>query len=112
MKSVLISIMAALGLASASASAMAAQMPATANDKCVACHAVDVKKVGPAFVDVAKKYKGDKDAVKKISASIKSGGKFGWNYGQMPPRGLASRATDADVDTMAKFIVSLNKGAK
>ncbi len=109
MKSALITILSTLGLASA---AMAVEMPATAQDKCVACHAVDVKKVGPAFVDVAKKYKGDKDAVKKISANIKSGGKFGWNYGQMPARGLASRATDADVAIMAKFIVGLNKGAK
>ncbi len=108
MKAVLISIL-SLGLAS---SAMAVEMPATAKDKCVACHAIDHKVVGPAFIDVAKKYKGDKDAVKKISASIKSGGKFGWNYGQMPPRGLSSRATDADVATMAKFIVGLNKGAK
>ncbi|HEY5993583.1 MAG TPA: c-type cytochrome [Gallionellaceae bacterium] len=111
MKSILISIMAALGLA-ASTFALAVEMPAVGKEKCAACHDVKVKKVGPAFMDVSKKYKGDKDAVQKISASIKSGGKFGWNLGQMPARGLGSRATDADVDTMAKFIAGLAKGKK
>ncbi len=110
MKTVLISLMAALGLASSAA--FAVEMPAAGKEKCAACHAVDTKKVGPAFIDVSKKYKGDKDAVKKISASIKSGGKFGWNYGQMPPRGLSSKATDADIAVMAKFIAGLAKGAK
>ena len=31
-------------------------------DGCAACHAVDKKIVGPAYIDVAAKYKGDKDA--------------------------------------------------
>ena len=31
-------------------------------DGCAACHAIDKKVVGPAYQDVAAKYKGDKDA--------------------------------------------------
>ena len=33
---------------------------------CTACHAVDKKMVGPAYKDVAKKYKGQADAAAKL----------------------------------------------
>jgi len=108
MKSVVIGLLAALGLMAATA--QAADLPAVGKKKCGACHTVDKKLVGPAFMDVSRKYKGDKKAVEKISASIKSGGKFGWNYGKMPARGLASSATDEDIKVMAKFIAGLAKG--
>ena len=42
---------------------------------CMACHAVDKKVVGPAYKDVAAKYKGDKAAVATLAAKIKAGGK-------------------------------------
>ena len=35
---------------------------------CVACHAVDKKVIGPAYKEVAAKYKGDKDAATKLAA--------------------------------------------
>ncbi len=35
-------------------------------DGCAACHAIDKKIVGPAYQDVAAKYKGDKDAPAKL----------------------------------------------
>lgn len=108
MKSVVIGLLAALGLMAATAQA-APQMPAVGKKKCAACHMVDKKLVGPAFMDVSKKYKGDKNAVKKISASIKSGGSFGWKYGKMPARGLASSASDADIKEMATFIAGLSR---
>lgn len=41
--------------------------------KCVACHDVDKKKVGPAFKDVAAKYKGDKGAAAKVVEKMKEG---------------------------------------
>ena len=37
-------------------------------DGCAACHAVDKKIVGPAYQDVAAKYRGDKDALTKLVA--------------------------------------------
>lgn len=40
---------------------------------CLNCHAVDTKKVGPAFKDVAAKYKDNKNAVGDLSAKLKSG---------------------------------------
>jgi cytochrome c len=106
MKTVLATLIATAGFALAG-SALAAAMPAVGQQKCGACHAVDHKVVGPAFKDVAAKYKGKKDAAELIAKSIKTGGSFGWKYGAMPPRGLG--ASDADVDTMSKFIAGLDK---
>jgi cytochrome c len=37
------------------------------------CHAIDKKIVGPAYVDVAAKYKNDKNAVAMLSKKVKEG---------------------------------------
>lgn len=73
---------------------------------CLACHKIEKKVVGPAWKDVSAKYKGDKNAAATIASHIKSGGSFGWKFGVMPARG-GSKISDADVDSLAKFIASL-----
>ena len=40
---------------------------------CLTCHAVDQKKVGPAYKDVAAKYKGDANAAGMLAAKLKDG---------------------------------------
>ena len=40
---------------------------------CLGCHDIAKKKVGPAFKDVAAKYKGDKTAEGNLMAKIKEG---------------------------------------
>lgn len=85
--------------------AMAVDMPADGKAKCGACHKIDTKLVGPAWKDVAAKYKGQKDAEATLIANITKGGKFGWNMGQMTPRGLG--ANDEQIKGLAKFILSL-----
>ena len=40
---------------------------------CLNCHEMDKKKVGPAYKDVAAKYKGNKDAEATLVAKIKEG---------------------------------------
>lgn len=86
--------------------------PAMANldlakkSNCMACHTVDKKLVGPAYLDVAKKYAGDKDAVKKLSAKVKAGGKDVWGPVPMPPNAAVK---DADIETLVKWILA---GAK
>ena len=104
MKSIIVSMAVAAGLMVAG-SAMAVDMPAEGKAKCSACHNVDSKKVGPAWMDVAKKYAGDKDAASKIAANVTKGGAFGWKMGTMPPKGMG--ATDAEVQSLAKFIAGL-----
>lgn len=87
-------------------SAMAVDMPPEGKAKCSACHAVDKKIIGPAWMEVSKKYKGDTEAASKIAANVTKGGKFGWNMGVlMPARGLG--ANDAEIQKLATFIVGL-----
>ena len=44
-----------------------------AKGKCMGCHDVEKKKVGPSFKDVAAKYKGDKGADAKVVEKMKEG---------------------------------------
>src|SRR5437764_1298301 len=54
-------------------------------DGCAACHGIDKKIVGPAYVDVAAKYKGDAGAQAKLTQKIKAGGAGVWGPIPMPP---------------------------
>ncbi len=107
MKSIIASIVATAGLIIAG-SALAVDMPPAGKAKCGTCHTIDKKLIGPAWIDVSKKYKGDKQAASKIAANITKGGAFGWNLGvAMPPKGLG--ATDAEIKSLSEFIAGLAK---
>lgn len=71
---------------------------------CLACHAMDQKKIGPAFKDVAAKYAKDKDAALKLAASIKAGGAGKWGPIPMPAQAALS---EADAKTLAAWILSI-----
>jgi len=81
-------------------------MALAAKGNCLACHKIDSRLVGPAWKDVAAKYRNDANAVGTIASHIKSGGTFGWKLGTMPPRG-GSKISDTDVTTLARFIAGL-----
>ena len=89
-----------------SGTALAAE-PAAGKARCNMCHALDKKIVGPSFMDISKKYKGDPGAAAKMAANITKGGAFGWKLTNMPPRGMG--ATDAEIKAMAEYIASLAK---
>ena len=69
---------------------------------CMACHAVDKKVVGPAYKDVAAKYKGDKAAVATLAAKIKTGGKGVWGEVPMPPNNV----TPEEATKLATWVLS------
>jgi cytochrome c5/cytochrome c551/c552 len=75
-------------------------------DGCAACHAVDRKIVGPAFQDVAAKYKGDKDALAKLTQKVKAGGTGVWGPVPMPPN---AQVPEADIKALVTWILSLKK---
>ena len=52
---------------------------------CTACHANDKKIVGPAYKEVAAKYKGDAGAAAKLAEKVKKGGSGVWGPVPMPP---------------------------
>ena len=105
MKSIVISMIAAAGLMAAG-SAMATDMPELAKKNgCIACHTVDKKLVGPAYMDVAKKYKGDKGAEAKLEAKVAKGGSGVWGTMPMPPN--SPKVSAADIKELVKWVLSL-----
>ena len=73
---------------------------------CTACHAIDKKVIGPAYNDVAAKYKGDASAATKLFDSVKKGSTGKWGPIPMPPN---AAVPDADVKTMVAHVLSLKK---
>jgi len=71
---------------------------------CLACHIMDAKLIGPSYKEVAAKYKGDANAVATLTAKVKNGGKGVWGDMPMPPN---SAVSDADIETLVKWILSL-----
>lgn len=69
---------------------------------CMGCHAIDKKLVGPAFKDVAVKYKDDKQAVALLAAKIKSGGKGNWGPIPMPPNSV----TEEEAQKLAAWVMA------
>jgi len=74
---------------------------------CTACHAIDKKVVGPAYMDVSEKYKNDKSAPAKLFDKVKKGGSGVWGQVPMPPN---PQVSDADLKTMIAFVLDLSKG--
>jgi cytochrome c len=64
-------------------------------DGCLNCHAIDSKKVGPSFKDVAAKYKGKADAEQTLTAKITSG--------KGHP---ATKASPADLKTIVQWVLA------
>ena len=92
------------------ATAAVAATPALANEElakksaCTACHAIDKKLVGPAYKDVAAKYKGDAKAEALLVDKVKKGGVGTWGQVPMPPN---ASVKDEDAKTLVKWILSL-----
>jgi cytochrome c len=70
---------------------------------CFACHQPTRKVVGPAYVDVAKKYKGQPGAVAALVKKVKAGGSGVWGNVPMTPHPTLS---DADVTKMVEWILA------
>jgi cytochrome c len=80
----------------AASGAASAQEALAKSSGCLNCHAVDTKKMGPAFKDVAAKYKGNADAEATLTAKV-SGGKGH----------PAVKASPDDVKSLVKWVLSL-----
>ncbi|TCS89838.1 glucose/arabinose dehydrogenase [Anseongella ginsenosidimutans] len=75
------------------------------NLDCAACHKTDEVSVGPSFMQVSQKYKGQDNAVDYLAGKIISGGSGVWGEVSMPAHPtLASK----DAKTIATWIKSLS----
>jgi cytochrome c len=79
------------------------------NSGCLACHTVERKVIGPAWKDVAARYKDDSSMKEVLVNKIKTGGKGNWlevtNGAMMPP--YSPRVNDEDIAKLVDFILSL-----
>ena len=98
-----------LGLAAALLAILAAG-PALASEElakkhaCTACHGIDKKLVGPAYKDVANKYRGDAKAEANLAEKVKKGSVGVWGQVPMPPN---ANVSDADAKTLVKWVLSI-----
>ena len=69
---------------------------------CLGCHAVDKKEAGPAFREVAAKYKAERNAAARLIYKIKVGGSGVWGDKVMPP----SAVSDADIKELAERVLA------
>jgi len=76
---------------------------------CLACHAVDKKVVGPAWMAVAQRYKGDAKKRDQLIAKVKAGGRGNWTdvVGNvaMPP--YSPRVSDENIAKLIDFVLGL-----
>jgi cytochrome c len=83
-------------VALSAAGAANAQEALAKSSGCLNCHAVDSKKIGPSYKDVAAKYKGNPAAEATLVAKI-TGGK------EHPP----VKASADDVKSLVKWVLSM-----
>ena len=73
--------------------------------KCYYCHADTEAKAGPAFSDVAARYKGKSQAVGRLIAIVRNG-RHGDGPWHMPPH---PEVSEADAREMVRYILSLKE---
>ncbi len=78
---------------------------------CFACHNIEKKVVGPAWRDVSKRYLGDEGARARLIKKVHTGGKGNWTKvtGGVPMPPYSPRVSDADIETLVDFVLSLAK---
>jgi cytochrome c len=125
MKSIITSMIAAAGLMVVS-SALATDMPELAKKSgCTACHSIDKKIVGPAWMDVSKAYNSNgttatgkkvadilaenhaKTAEEWLTHKVATGGTGNWGTAKMIPN--APKVSEADIKTLVEFVLGLAK---
>ena len=90
-------------------SLLCATAPAVADEAlakakgCTACHDVKKKLVGPAYADVARKYKGDAKAKDTMVGSILKGSQGKYGPVPMPP----NKVTEDEAKKLADWVLKL-----
>lgn len=102
MKILVASLLVSAGLVAAGGNALASDALAKKYG-CLACHTVDKKVIGPAYKDVAAKYKGVAGAEAKLAAKVKNGGAGTWGQIPMPPN---PAVPDSDIKALVKWVLS------
>ena len=71
---------------------------------CLSCHAVDSKRIGPSYKDVAVKYAGNKDALAMLSTKVLKGGGGVWGAIPMPAN---PQVSEPEAKALVQWILTL-----
>ena len=71
---------------------------------CMACHAIDQKRLGPSMKEVAVKYNGTAGVAEMLATKIRAGGVGNWGQMPMPPQ---PQVSEADAKTLSEFILTV-----
>ena len=96
MKSIVIAAVMTVGMVAAGTANAAGEAELAQKSGCMTCHAVDTKKMGPAFKDVGAKFKGKADAQKNLVTALSTG--------KGHPQ---QKASEADLNTLVKWVLSM-----
>ncbi len=77
------------------------------NSDCKSCHALAEKSIGPSYMAVADRYKGNSGAVSMLAKKIITGGNGNWGQTMMAAH---PQHTEAETAEMARYILSLADG--
>jgi len=80
-----------------------ADLALATSKNCMSCHNIDKKVVGPAYKDVAAKYRGDKAAPARLAAKIMEGGGGVWGVVKMPSN---PQVNEAEAKKLAAWVLS------
>ncbi|GAA4407595.1 hypothetical protein GCM10023187_28420 [Nibrella viscosa] len=75
-----------------------------AGSDCKACHQINGKSVGPSFIEVSKKYRGDKGALTRLANKVITGGGGVWGDHAMNAH---PQLTREDATEIVKYVLSL-----
>lgn len=93
-----------------SLNAVLAAFPASADlalataKNCMGCHAVERKVLGPAYKDIAAKYRDDKAAPDKLATKVLKGGSGAWGAVVMPAN---PQVSEADAKKLVAWVLSI-----
>jgi cytochrome c len=73
---------------------------------CLACHQYDRKSIGPAYLDVSRKYQDDSTAMARLVKKIRGGGSGVWGPVMMPGH---PQLTEEQASQMVAYILTLDR---
>jgi cytochrome c len=82
------------------------------DSKCFKCHAVEKKKDGPAYRDVAAKFRSESDAEKKLIHHVTSGEKVKFPDGHEEDHKKVKTSDMEEIKNLVRWIQSLEGGTK
>lgn len=103
-------LLAMLSVAPARALDAAAAERLVNDNKCVKCHAVDRKKDGPAYRDVAAKFRPAPDAVAKVTHHVTAGDMVKFPDGHEERHKKLKADSPQEVENVVRWILSLEGG--